>query len=135
MVLGLSAGALLAEAAVLVPFWRSLPPDAFLAWYAEHAALLFGFFAPLEIASVILSLAAAGLSRFRRRTLVVSAALALAVLIPFPLYFQHVNAVFAAGSIGVDQVGEELARWARWHWARTGLAMSAFSAAALGLRR
>ena len=57
------------------------------------------------------------------------------MLIPFPLYFQHVNAGFAAGSIGIDQVGEELARWARWHWARTGLAMGAFAAAALGLRR
>ena len=28
--LGLSAGAMLAEGAVMVPYWRSLPPDAFL---------------------------------------------------------------------------------------------------------
>ncbi len=28
--LGLSAGAMLTEGAVLVPYWRSLPPDSFL---------------------------------------------------------------------------------------------------------
>jgi hypothetical protein len=45
--LGLSAGALLAEGAVLVPFWRSLQPESFLAWYRENAALLLRFFGPL----------------------------------------------------------------------------------------
>ena len=47
--LGLSAGALVTEGAVLIPSWRSLQPDRFLAWYREHARLLFKFFGPLEI--------------------------------------------------------------------------------------
>src|SRR6267378_2029146 len=47
--LGLAAGATLAEGAVLVPFWRSLDPEAFLAWYRRYAALLLRFFGPLEV--------------------------------------------------------------------------------------
>jgi hypothetical protein len=42
--LGLSAGALLTEGAILVPFWRSLQPESFLGWYRQHAGLLQKFF-------------------------------------------------------------------------------------------
>ena len=48
--LGLSAGALLAEAGVLVPFWQAQKPEAFLDWYRENASRLLGFFGPLEAA-------------------------------------------------------------------------------------
>jgi hypothetical protein len=137
--LGLSAGAMLAEGAVMVPYWRSLPPDAFLRWYAENASRLLAFFGPLEIAGTGLALAAAVLSGARRAVaiglLVVSAALALAVLVPFPIYFRDVNASFAAATIAPDQVGEELARWAAWHWFRTVLGIGAFVAAVLAVRR
>ncbi len=133
--LGLSAGAMLTEGAVLVPYWRSLPPDSFLSWYAENASLLFDFFGPLEIASALLAVVAAGLYRFERRRgsgwLVLSAVLALAVLAAFPLYFREVNASFAAGTTGLDRVPEELARWAAWHWARTAIGVGAFGAAVL----
>lgn len=137
--LGLSAGAMLAEGAVLVPYWRSLPPDAFLRWYDDNASRLFDFFAPLELASATLAMAAAALHRFRRRKgggfLLGSAVLAGAVLAAFPLYFQEVNESFAAETIALDRVAEELARWARWHWARTAIGVVAFAAALLATRR
>ncbi len=133
--LGLSAGAMLTEGAVLVPYWRSLPPDSFLSWYAENASLLFDFFGPLEIASAFLAVVAAGLYRFKRRRgsglLVLSAVLALAVLVAFPLYFQEVNASFAMGAMSPDNVEAELARWASWHWGRTAVGIGAFAAAVL----
>lgn len=139
LALGLAAGALLAEGAVLVPFWRSLAPDAFLAWYGDNAALLFNFFAPLEIAAAVLAVAAAALYRVRRRPggglLIAAAALALAILIAFPLLFKEVNAGFAAGTVALDRVGEELARWAWWHWLRTATALAAFAAALLAVRQ
>lgn len=131
--LGLSAGAMLAEGAVLVPFWRALPADAFLRWYADNASLLLDFYAPLEIIALALAAAAAALPQVRRqadaRWLVAAALLALAVLLPFPFYFQRVNASFAAGSIALERVGTELARWAAVHWLRTGLGIAAFAAA------
>jgi hypothetical protein len=138
LALGLSAGAMLTEGAVLVPYWRSLPPELFLNWYAANASLLFDFFGPLEVASTALTVAAAALSGYGHRPgrglLIVSAVLTLAVLAAFPLYFQDVNAHFAAGTIARDSVATELAAWAWWHWLRTTLGASAFVAATLGVR-
>jgi len=135
--LGLSAGALLAEGAVLVPFWRGMTPASFLAWYRAHAELLFKFFGPLEIVAAGLTLAALAAhwltGAASSAPLFLAALLAVAVLLAFPLYFQKVNASFAAGTIAPERVADELRRWARWHWCRTGLGIGAFACAALAL--
>lgn len=128
--LGLSAGAMLAEGALLVPWWRSIPPGAFLDWYHENAERLVAFFGPLEVAAALLALAAAVLAR--NAWLVLSAALAVAILLAFPVYFQAVNASFATGSIPPDRVAGELARWASYHWVRTAIGIVAFAAAMRG---
>ena len=137
--LGLSAGAMLAEGAILVPYWRSLPPASFLQWYAANAALLLDFFAPLETGSGVCVVVAAALYQYQRRRgrglLTTAAVLAVAVLAFFPLYFQSVNASFAAGTIGLDHVAAELSTWALWHWFRIALGVSAFVAALLGSNR
>ena len=36
VLLGVTAGAMLAEAAVLVPYWRSLAPVDFFDWYSAN---------------------------------------------------------------------------------------------------
>lgn len=135
--LGLMTGALLAEGALLVPFWRSLQPADFLAWYRKYAALLQGFFGPLEIAAAALTLAAAVLEWVNegdgRYWLASSAILGVAVLAVFPLYFQRVNTSFRTGSIAIDLVQGELQRWSRWHWGRTTLALAAFSNAVVAI--
>lgn len=129
---GVSSGALITEGAVLVPFWRSLRADAFLAWYRQHAGLLLRFFGPLEIAATLLGLAAFGLDWLASGTpsllLAMAVGLSVAVLAVFPLYFQRVNASFEHGTIAPERVPAELARWARWHWLRTALALGAFLA-------
>src|SRR2546426_6710255 len=93
--LGLSAGALLAEGAVLIPFWRSLQPESFLAWYRQHAALLLRFFGPLEVVAAGLAGLAAlvGWVGGGRPSglLAVSALLAAFVLAAFPPYFQRAH--------------------------------------------
>ena len=134
-VLGLAAGAMLAEGAVMVPYWRSLPPAEFLRWYAANARRLLAFYGPLELAALATSVAAAVAWRRRPggRLMIAAALLAVAVLVPFPLYFQAVNASFEAGTIAHDAVGAELARWAAWHWMRTASGVAAFVAGALAL--
>lgn len=135
--LGLAAGALLTEGAVLVPWWQSLPPEAFLDWYATNAARLFNFFGVVEIAASVLAVAAAALYRFHRGgggLFVAAAGLAVAVLSFFPLYFEQVNADFAAGTVELEAVAGELALWAAWHWARTIVGVAAFVAALLAVR-
>jgi hypothetical protein len=130
--LGLMSGAVLAEAMVLVPYWRSLPAASFLAWYRQYGALLFGFYAPLELAALVLVVVAASASWLAggagTRLLVLASMLSLLVLLSFPLYFQRVNASFAAATIPPDEVPAELARWARWHWVRVALGTGAFLA-------
>ena len=130
LALGLAAGAVLAEGAVLVPWWRSLPPEAFLTWYAANASRLFWFFGTLEMVSAALVVAAALL--VRSRLFVAAALLTAGVLAVFPLYFQGVNAGFEAATIAPADVAAELGRWARWHWLRTGMAIAAFAAAVVG---
>jgi hypothetical protein len=134
--LGISAGALLAEACVLVPLWRAMSPTAFLAWYSEHAGLLLAFFGPLEVVSTIAVLLAAGLGLFSgaagAAAMTLAAGLSLAVLVTFPVYFRRANESFADGSLGEAAVPDELARWARWHQARVALATLAFAVAAMG---
>src|SRR5687767_9432576 len=59
-VLGLLIGALLAEAFLLVPVWRSMPAEAFLAGHADYGPRLYRFFAPLTIGATTMAVAAAG---------------------------------------------------------------------------
>ena len=135
--LGLSAGALLAEAGVLVPFWRSDSPESFLAWYKRYAELLLKFFGPLEVASAVLVIAATAFAWMGllpgRLLFTACALLTVAVLASFPLYFMRVNASFESGSIAEANVAGELKRWAAWHWARTILAIIAFLLSAVAL--
>ena len=134
--LGVAAGAMLAEAGVLVPWWRFLPAEAFLVWYAENASRLLAFYGPLEVVAAALALAAAAVGgrRAGRPWFVVAAALAVGMLLTFPLYFRRANASFAGGGMAPDEVAEALRRWAGWHWARTCMGLAGCAAAVLGVR-
>ena len=134
LALGIAAGAMLAEGAVLVPWWRSMPPEAFLRWYAENARRLLEFYGPLEIVGATLTLLAAVLHAPGRRWFVGAALLALAILAAFPIYFRDANASMETGAIGIDRVSGELGRWAAWHWGRTMLGIIALALAIMGVR-
>jgi hypothetical protein len=137
--LGVFVGAMLTEGFVLVPDWRSLAPRDFLAWYARNDRRLFGYFGPLTIVTALTALAAAIASFWeghpgRWPTLVATVNLFVVVLM-FPLYFEGVNASFAAATIAPDDVPGALTRWAAWHRLRTALSMVALAAALLALGR
>src|SRR5262245_27045625 len=57
--LALFVGALLTEAMVLVPMWRTLRPQEFFSLHAAHAHRLYTFFAPLTVTATLLAVAAA----------------------------------------------------------------------------
>lgn len=137
--LGIFAGAMLTEGGVLVPYWRSLAPADFLAWYGGNDRRLLGFFGPLTSATALLAVVVALASFWAghdgRWLALLAAALTLIVVATFFLYFEKANLSFATGSVGVDRVAGELARWASWHWWRTGLSLVAFGAGLLSLAR
>jgi hypothetical protein len=137
--LGVFAGAMLTEGGVLVPYWRSLRPAEFLAWYEAHGQRLQGFFGPLTTLTALLSLAAALVSLLEghpsRWLTLLAAVVTVAVVTTFFLYFQKANVSFATGSLGAENVAAELSRWAKWHWWRTGLSFVALAAAMMSLWR
>ncbi len=137
--LGLAAGAMVTEGALLAPYWRALPPHDFLAWYAANASRLVAFYGPLEVFAAVSTALAASVSAYHRRParhlLLVATVCAVAVLVAFPLYFRDANAAFATGSIDVDRVPHELARWSRYHWIRTAVGVIGFAAAVLAIGR
>ncbi len=136
--LGVFAGAMLTEALVLLPYWRSLRAAEFLSWYAVHGARLQGFFGPLTWIAGLLSLVAAIVSLWagdEGKVAATSAALLmLAAVATFFLYFERANGSFASGSIDLAALPAELGRWATWHGARTGLSLAAVGSALLALQ-
>ncbi len=127
--LGLQTGALLTEALVLVPRWRSQPAAEFHRWYRENAATLLHFFGPLEVLATVATMAAAaagwwhgaGAGRWG-----LASVFALAVVAEFPVYFQKANARFERGDLAPEALAAELGRWAAWHWSRVALSGGAF---------
>jgi len=135
--LGLSAGALVTEGAVLVPMWRKQGGAAFLHWYRKHAPLLLHFFGPLEAIALILALAHVGFSTYvgvpPSPAAWAAAGGALCVLLFFPLFFRRANARFERAEITDGEVAAAIDTWARWHWARTAVAVLAFVHALLAI--
>jgi hypothetical protein len=136
--LALFVGGLFTEAMVLVPMWRSLPPQEFFTLHAAHAHRLYAFFAPLTVSATLLSVVAAitsvAIDRSRSSASVVTAVLALVILSTYSLYFRRANASFAEASITHEALPAELARWASWHWFRTAIGLVALASSLLALR-
>ncbi len=132
--LGVFAGAMLTEAMVLVPYWRSLAPTEFFAWYAANDRRLLRYFGQLTTATALIVIAAAiaalATSHPAAISAMTAAALMLAVVASFPLYFKRANESFAAASIDAAAVSAALARWSAWHWVRT---VASFAALAFAL--
>jgi len=136
--LSLFIGALLTEAMVLVPMWRTLQPQEFFALHAAHAHRLYAFFSPLTVGATLLSVVAAVTSAVTDRpsgwASTVAAGLTLVVLATYGLYFRRANARFAEASVSHGDLPGELRRWAAWHWLRTTIGLAALAASLLALR-
>ena len=133
--LGIFFGAMLTEGLVLVPYWRSLPAEAFYSWYAANDKRLLGFFGPLTWLAALSAVAAAVTSLWTahpgRWYAVLTAACLLVVVSMFFVYFERANTAFSGGGMPANQLRAELDRWAAWHWVRSGLSLVALTTAIL----
>ncbi len=136
--LGIWAGANLAEGFLLVPWWQSLAPADFFAWYAANDRRLLAFFSPLTVvtavATLLSALALAWTAHPSRRLAAAACVLTLVAVAMFFLYFEAANASFSAASVPRDALAAELARWGNWHHARTVLSLIALACALVALR-
>ena len=135
--IGLLVGALLAEGAIFIPYWRSLPADTFYSLHKEYGPRLYRFFAPLTIVPSSLSVAAAGLSLWTadagRWPTLGACLLFICVLATYAGYFKQANARLATASLSATELASALARWESWHWARVVLGILAFAMALIAI--
>ena len=127
---GIFTGAMLTEALVLVPLWRSLRPTEFSALHARHARLLYGFFAPLTAITTTVMVLSGGMAlavgHAQSYLAVTASALSMAILCIYFLYFRHANAALASQLGRPEALEPLLAQWAVWHRRRTAISMVAF---------
>jgi hypothetical protein len=137
--LGVFAGTMLTEGFVLVPYWQSLAPADFFAWYAANDERLLGFFSPVTSVTALVALATAAVSlktgHPARWANVVACASILAAVAMFFAYFESANASFSAASVAAADLPAELSRWAAWHDVRIVLSLVALGCSMLALRR
>ncbi len=135
--IGLLVGALLAEGAIFIPYWRALPTEQFYSLHKEYGPRLYRFFAPLTIAPAVLILTAAGLSLWTadagRWAMFMACLFFIGVLMTYVGYFKNANARLAAATLSAYGLSLELARWESWHWVRVVLGVFAFGAALIGV--
>jgi hypothetical protein len=134
--LGLLAGALLAEGALLVPYWRTLSPEQFYALHPTYGPRLYRFYAPLTIAAPLAALVSAGLATAVGVHVAAAwgaALLTLALLACYGLFFRRANDAFTRHAVAAEELPAALARWAAWHHARVVIAILAFVCSLLAL--
>ena len=138
VLLGLFAGAMLLIGVAFVGFWQSLPPEAFLAWFATHSYRIGGVMLPLGVAATIAAIASAVITwrtggRVRVWALT-AAVLAVLVIVIYLVVHAPMNAAFAASSVAAENVSRHLGTWATWHWVRVVLGVGAFYTEVLSIR-
>jgi len=120
-----ATGAMAFIAAVLVPTWRAMEPDAFLSAYAAFAPRARPFLIPLGALTLLAVVAAAALALRRGDAgagwTIAAAALVAAWVAAYPLYFTAADALFSAAGTEAAAATAELARFQAWQWVRVAL--------------
>jgi hypothetical protein len=134
--LGLLAGAMLLIALAVAPFWQSLPPAEFRAWFAANAFRIGRLMIPLGAASALAAVVAALLGRGLPTwpSHLRAAACALGIGAITLAVNEPANERFATGVLTDPETRTLLARWVAWHWVRVALGIGGFAAALHALR-
>jgi hypothetical protein len=121
-ILGVFIGTQIAEAMLIVPYWKELSADDFFAFYKTYGKNLHQFYAPLTIAATILPIATCVSSLFEKtKTDLLMWIMTLFSVIFFStffLYFKKANLSFTERTISNEALAQELIKWGKWHWGR-----------------
>lgn len=125
------AGVMLCIGVSLGGYWRSLPPQDFLLWFAAHSSFVSNTI-PLIVAPALIGLIGSLVTGWQSDTRIwwiLSTVCVLAVLVVTFAYFVPSNSAFITGSISPEDVPEKLSQWVSIHYVRIALA---FVASAFG---
>lgn len=135
--LSLFSGAFLFIALVVVEFWQAVEPEVFLNWMSDHFFRFPMLMVPLNMISLVLTIAAFGTAWKSQPSSRLALGLSLICIfvctLTFPIYFAGANAEFLSRIVAPPQIATAIDTWATWHWVRTGLAISALIFASFGL--
>lgn len=130
LVLGLTAGAMLTEASIIVPFWLRLNPDEFFTWYTKNQASLVDYYTLLEVSTLLLTLVSLIVLQIQKSSgglwMGISFLFSLFVILTFFIFFKDANAKFNSGPIANEAFIDTIQRWGNWQWIRVGLGSVAF---------
>jgi hypothetical protein len=118
----------------LVPFWRSLPPAEFRAWFRAHGRRIGMVMIPLGVTTVA-AVSAAAVLEPQRGSKLAAAATGSVVAITVAVNEPANERFWSDEPMTDDETTRMLARWARWHDARVALGVVAVLAAARRLAR
>lgn len=121
-ILGIFLGTQLAEAALIVPYWKGLSPDDFFTFYKTYGNKLHQFYSPLTIAATIFPIIALVWSLLTKQKidflLWIIVVFALMFFSTYFLYFKEANLSFTERIITNEILPYKLKEWANWHWGR-----------------
>jgi hypothetical protein len=138
-ILGTFFGTQLAEAALIVPYWKGLSAADFFGFYRTYGGKLHQFYSPLTIAATVLPMATLGFSVFKKSKtdwyLWLMAAFSVLFFSTFFVYFKEANLSFTERTITDQMLPLELLRWEKWHWTRVGFEGIAFICGLISLTK
>jgi Domain of unknown function (DUF1772) len=121
-ILGIFTGTQIAEGALLVPYWKTLPGDVFFDLHKTYGKKIYRFFAPITIVATVLPVATVIYSLMTEiQTGIPMLLMGVFTLLFFStyfIYFQKANKSFAEKSLTNEQLPQELDTWEKWHWGR-----------------
>jgi len=136
-ILGIFAGAQIAEGVLFVPYWKSMKPAAF---YKEHKTFgpkIYKFFAPLTIAATLIPIGtmiyAVMMDAPGKMAFLLTGFFTILFFATFFMYFKKANQSFADASLSEKELPLELIRWGKWHWTRIYLELAALICALVAL--
>lgn len=129
-VLGVFLGTQIAEAFLIVPYWKVLSPDDFFDLHKKFAQKLYDFYAPLTILATVVPLVTVGYHFIiPTKEKLLFAFLALSTLMYFLtyfIYFKKANNAFKNREISDNALSKEIVMWGNWHWGRIAFEFIAF---------
>jgi Domain of unknown function (DUF1772) len=107
--------------------------------YEANAGRLQGFFGGVTwvagLSAIGASVGTLVAGRPGRWAALVAAILMVVAASTFFVYFERANASFHHREVTAADLPAQLARWAKWHWARTAISFGALAAALVSLVR
>ena len=129
-ILGVFLGSQLAEAVLIVPYWKSISPDDFFLFYETYGKKLHQFYSPLTIAATLLPVCTLIWTLLTKQKLdpimCVMVVFTLLFFSSYFMYFKEANLVFTERTIPNELLPHKLTEWANWHWGRVSCEAIAF---------